>query len=88
MRHYPPVPRKPSQLTGNGVLGRGIKGDIQSFPVHQLKKEDQQIYCLSRKCKYFFQFKSTHIKKILKPRVLTISICLNDILFSINRVMI
>lgn len=64
MRHYiPPPPCRvgPPNLTGNGVLAWGIKGDIQSFPVHQLKKEDQQIVCLSRKCKYLFSILSTYI---------------------------
>lgn len=60
---HPPPPCRvgPPNLTGNGVLARGIKGDIQSFPVHQLKKEDQQIVCLSRKCKYLFSILSTYI---------------------------
>lgn len=77
MRHYiPPPPCRvgPPNLTGNGVLARGIKGDNQSFPVHQLKKEDQQIFCLSRTCKYLFSILSTYISKIFKPRVLTTNV--------------
>lgn len=70
MRHYiPPPPCRvgPPNLTGNGVLARGIKGDIQSFPVHQLKKEDQQISACPVHVSIYFQFCQHIYRKYSNP---------------------